>query len=365
VSTENGAAPILPPSARSTDEKLQWLQSLRGVAALMVLFFHLAPHWALVPQLQALSKLMHWGFSGVDVFFVLSGFVVYQSGSRSIPRYGFFSFFKKRSARIFFTYWPTFFIVTLASIVFFDNYPKSIEQTLRSFFLLYPKFWDNWIPVAWSLTYELYFYFVLGGLLLLPKIYHTRAILAVTLSVALWNLSWLYFETDLVYKDSHPWRFILGGFIIEFMAGALIAIAFDARRDKFHFKWSRFLCLLAITAIGFHIGSQSFYYNQVEIMRVGSYGLTAIAALLGALILEESKYRPPSWAIKIGDCSFSLYLIHASLLGCLGTFRHQFLGHQKTWWLEFSLLMPVLIIMTSYLWYLALEVRTIRWVKSI
>ncbi len=355
----------VPPIARPDDGKLEWLQSLRGLAALMVLFFHMAPHWALVSQLEPLSKLMYWGFSGVDVFFVVSGFVVYQSGSRAIPKYGFYNFLKKRSARIFLTYWPTFLVITIVSIYLFNIYPKSTEQIIRSFFLLYPKFWDNWIAVAWSLTYELYFYFVLGLLLILPKIHHIRVIFLVISGIALWNFSWLFFATELVYKDAHPLRFILGGFIIEFMAGAMIAIIFDIRKNLFDFKWYRAILLIFIIGTGYYIGSRSIHYNQVEIMRVATYGLVAIAMVCGALMLERSQYRPHHLAIKIGNSSFSLYLVHSILLGALGAFRHGFLDDQKSLWLPFSLVMPVIIVVASYLWYLAVEAKTIRFIKSI
>jgi exopolysaccharide production protein ExoZ len=60
-------------------DKNHWIQVLRGVAALMVVFFHLGEYWALVPELHITKVVTHWGFAGVDIFFVLSGFVVYQS----------------------------------------------------------------------------------------------------------------------------------------------------------------------------------------------------------------------------------------------------------------------------------------------
>jgi exopolysaccharide production protein ExoZ len=346
-------------------EKLFWLQSLRGIAALMVLFFHMAPHWALVPQLEAASRVMHWGFSGVDIFFVLSGFVVYQSGVISIPKHGFLDFIKKRFARIYTTYWATFFLVTLLSAVILKEYPKSTEQIVKSFFLLYPKFWDNWIAVAWSLTYELYFYLILGLLLFLPKKYQTKAIITTTLYLILWNCYWLFFHKEKVLADAHPLRFFSGGFIIEFLFGALVGVLFNKRRDLFKNIPITYPLALIAVSFGFILGSQSHFYNQVEIMRAASYGVMAISMLLITLNLEHCKYKPPRILVMIGDSSFSLYLIHSVFLGILGTIRHRYLGTHQEVWLVFSLFMPIFVVFISHIWYLAVEKKTIIMIRKI
>lgn len=357
-----------PPCGRhlhAGTDQLEWLQSLRGIAALMVLFFHMAPHWELVPQLQPFVQLTRLGFSGVDIFFVISGFVVYQSGRRSIPKFGLFYFLKKRFARIWLTYWPTFIAVSVISIYFLNIYPKSTEQLVLSFFLLYPKVWDNWVGVAWSLTYELYFYFVLGWLLMLPKKSQTPGIFILTAFLILWNIGWLCLSPEEVLKESQPLPFLLGGFIIEFLVGGLISIAYNARKELFFLKHWHAPTIGSIVLIGFFIGSQSIYFDRVEIMRAGSYGLAALGCLVMALMMEQTKYRPYRIFVKIGNFSFSLYLVHDVILRILETIRSQLLFDQKQLWLGYSLLMPFVILMVSYTWYLAVEARTIRWVKRI
>ncbi len=345
------------------NDRLDWLQSLRGVAALMVLFFHLAPHWALVPGLQPFTQWMKWGFSGVDVFFVISGFVVYKSGSRSIPERGLLAFFRKRAARIYLTYWPTFLMVTAVSVFWLDVRLRSPEQMLFSFFLLYPKVWDNWIGVAWSLTYELYFYGVLGLLLLLPKKWHAAAVSAVAVGLILWNLGLLHFIPNQVRTNHQPLPFVLGGFIVEFLAGALIAMLFEARRSLFQAPWFNLPLGAGLVLVGFFIGSRSEYFNQIEIMRAGSYGLVALGGLLVALALEQTAYRPNRLFVMIGNFSFSLYLVHDAALGFLGYVRHHHLPKEPSILLGYSLVMPVIIISASYVWYLAVEARTIRLIK--
>lgn len=346
------------------NDRLDWLQSLRGIAALMVLFFHMAPYWAPVPGLQSASGWMKSGFSGVDVFFVISGFVVYRAGSRSVPDRGLFKFLRKRAARIYLTYWPTFLLVTAISVGCLGTYPKSWEQVFFSFFLLYPKVWDNWIGVAWSLTYELYFYGVLGCLLLLPARWHARCLAVLIAGVALWNLGLIRFAPEKIFTDTQPLRFVLGGFIVEFLAGALVAIGFETRPGWF--KPVRLILPLgtALIAAGFWIGGSSVYFSQVEIMRAGSYGLVALGSLLIALSLEHTRHRPHRWLVAIGDFSFSLYLVHFAMLAFLGGVRSHLLADHPATWLPYSLLMPVAVLSASYIWYLAVEARTVRWIND-
>jgi peptidoglycan/LPS O-acetylase OafA/YrhL len=79
---------------------LHWIQALRGLAALLVLFFHMSPHWDLVPMLANLTGPMKWWFSGVDIFFALSGFVVYRSARNTVSTTGLWPFIKRRLQRI-------------------------------------------------------------------------------------------------------------------------------------------------------------------------------------------------------------------------------------------------------------------------
>ena len=131
--------------------KNDWLQALRALAALAVLFFHMAPHWALSPHLAPAQAWMHWGFSGVDVFFVLSGFVVYQTADK--PSYSARRFLLRRGLRIYLGYWPV--LLLTAALAWAASAWPPLGKAVRSALLLSPSLFDNWVPTAWSLTYEL------------------------------------------------------------------------------------------------------------------------------------------------------------------------------------------------------------------
>jgi len=345
--------------------KLQWLQALRGVAALLVVFFHLGPHWALVPELAFLTPLMHWGFSGVDIFFVLSGFVVHQS-TREL-RWGpsLRTYALRRCARIYLTYWPTLALVVVLNLWVLNKPLPGPETIWRSVLLLEPSIDKNWLPVAWSLTYELYFYVLLGVLMLAPVQRQSRLILCLIAVIVFWNCAWLIGQRELVYAARLPLRFPLSGYIVEFMAGALVSLWMQSRErhgqplmtadNGMNWVVGGASCAL----LGLAVGTTSPYFDRVEIMRVASFGLLGLGGLLSALALQHTRAAPPAWLVRIGDCSFGLYLLHAVLLDLLGKirFEHQLTGNSL---LAVSLFAPVAVVLSARIWFRLVEGPSVR-----
>src|SRR5664279_2878735 len=97
-----------------TNHKLAWIQVLRGLAAVMVLMFHARPHLNISSLTAPFSHYFDYGFSGVDIFFVLSGFVVYKSSLRKITAK---AFVWNRLSRIYAGYWPVFLIFVCIPLV--------------------------------------------------------------------------------------------------------------------------------------------------------------------------------------------------------------------------------------------------------
>ena len=152
-----------------TTTKLEWIQSLRAVAALMVLFFHIGPHLAAAPLLAPLQGLTQWGFSGVDIFFVLSGFVVYRTAKSSMQAYDTATFVRHRLLRVYSGYWPALIAFAFVSVVLLRVPLPPLEKILLSSVLAYHDLFDNWLGAAWSLTYELSFYGWIVVLVLLNR----------------------------------------------------------------------------------------------------------------------------------------------------------------------------------------------------
>ncbi|MBP9150020.1 MAG: acyltransferase [Rhodoferax sp.] len=333
-------------------EKNNWIQVLRGIAALMVVFFHLGDYWALVPELQFTKMLTRWGFAGVDIFFVLSGYVVYQSADKS--QFGARHFLIRRAMRIYLGYWPV--LLTLVLLGLFGLTYPSEHKNVSSILLLEPFMWNNWLPTAWSLTYELYFYLWVAIICAFKWVSRSITLPIFFLAVLLWNSLFLLVYPAEVYSGSQALRFPITGLGLEFLAGAAIA-HFDKR-----YLWVNRLPVatlalgLVLTVAGFTLGTSSAQFDTIDILRSASYGVAAVGALLLVLGLSRCPPTAPKFMASIGDASYSLYLIHPVLLWMMAAFQFRHIAPGGNTQLIFFLLMPVVIVVASLVWF--------RWVEQ-
>lgn len=321
----------------------------------MVLFFHMHPHWDQLPTLSATSSLTRWGFSGVDIFFTLSGFVVYRSALRTIPVGGIGPFALKRLRRIYLGYWPVLLLIAVTTVWVYEESLPPLQKMIFSTLLLYPNIWDNWLPPAWSLTMEIYFYLWIIPITLIPQRHQIKVIALVMLVLAAWGIAWITIDPQRVFDGRQPLRYGLTGLGLEFLAGALVAHAYKhhARLFRAH-KTTIPLCLLLI-AVGFGVGSMSPLFDRLEVMRAATFGVVGLAALIIALSLEQTRFPPPTWLVAVGDASYSLYLLHTFLLDASGRMRMS-LGISEPESLLFFLLgLPVAIVVISMLWFRSIE----------
>ncbi len=299
--------------ALSAPERFANIQALRGLAALMVALSHLQ----VVEGRAAIDPLMpDWsilGFAGVDLFFVISGFVMvhvtrgrFGSGREA----GAFAF--ARAARVYPLYWLVSAVVLVVWLrdpnLVFASIPGD-PDLVRSF-LLWPDERPPLHAVGWTLVHELYFYAVFALLLLAPERLLPVALAAWGGLVAALNLSGaggLGPEAALI---THPLTF-------EFLMGAGAALAFH--------RWGPVRPGLALAA-----GAGSFVAVcfAFAVMRPGvfpegwlrafAFGLPAALTLYGAAGLERSGRTAPPWTARYGDWSYALYLIHILALAAVG-----------------------------------------------
>ena len=132
---------------------------LRAIAALLVIMHHVLPHYKeMGGDLHAIYMISEWGFLGVDIFFVISGFIMaYTTFHKERNLMNAKSFFKHRLFRIYLGYWP-FFFVMLFTLYITNKDQLSNLDIIGSFFLTNADMFQLILPVSWSLSYELYFY---------------------------------------------------------------------------------------------------------------------------------------------------------------------------------------------------------------
>ncbi|MDH3437054.1 MAG: acyltransferase [Betaproteobacteria bacterium] len=289
----------------TASRKIDNIQALRGVAVLLVAMTHIMAFERKYIQGERLfADWMAIGTSGVDLFFVISGFIMVHVTRGTFQRpaaVGEFVFHRLR--RIYPLYW----IYTAMVLVVFFLRPQWVNESsghvvnVLASFLLLPQNVSPLLQPGWSLVFEMYFYTLFAGLLFLPE----RRAPAV---VALWAVvapatCFLFgpFQSPLLKLVTSP-------YCIEFALGCLVA--FLVGRGKVYVGA---LPVLSIAAVLLGFGASVSFFNGGPAIswRVVVYGIP-YALLVYAFVASElsGRFRSPRWLIQVGDWSYSLYLSH-------------------------------------------------------
>lgn len=176
--------------------KLPSIQALRGIAALLVVMVHGAAFERILMTENGLSEtpliggLFLNGYGGVDLFFVISGFIMVWV-TQTVNHGGMASadFLFARLLRVYPMWWIAAglmlayalnvqIVSTLATGEIAEEPARySLDYLLKSFFLI-PQFEFPVLAVGWTLVHEVYFYIVFAALMLLPRVYLPWALLA-------------------------------------------------------------------------------------------------------------------------------------------------------------------------------------------
>ena len=304
--------PMRPLAVETADlSRLDGLQALRGFAAAYVFLFHLIPAAGLGRAFPALGEVARWGFAGVDLFFVLSGFVMWHTTHEKAGSIAARRFLLKRFARIYLGYWP---MLAVTGTIFLLLAPEALQgkNLVGSLLLLEPDDLRLVISVAWSLTYELYFYLLFTSLLLFGRTTRLLLIGFGLLAVVAFNLWLLNCCPERLSGGTAEGYFFFSPFVAEFLAGSLLAVAW--RAEYFGIERRRLAAMgIALACLGtwFGVGGGELPAHQVQ--RLGSFGLAALGLVLTVTALKNWVVWP-RWTVALGDQSYSLYLGHPVLL---------------------------------------------------
>lgn len=258
---------------------LYTLQFLRFLASLLVLLFHL--------------ELVHSGYKGVDIFFVISGFVMYYTlFFKSRPNA--FKFFVHRFTKIFFLYWVALILLFLVQPFKFDKY---IVKTI----LLIPGH-HSLLGVSWSLSYELYFYFLIGTFVyLLADKYHKLVFLTLFLIstlVTFINLSAFTLKGSMV-------NFLVGANFWEFLLGIGCAYLATTYYKLIGSSTAVFAALLGISIL---LATSIQYDTPVSYI---VYGVLSSLVVFFFTAYEQGRAVNRRLALLskvLGDASYAIYL---------------------------------------------------------
>jgi len=276
------------------------IQILRAIAAILVVMHHALPHYqAMGNPVSWLKFISDWGFVGVDIFFVISGFVMaYTTFDKPRGTQSAKVFIKHRFFRIYLGYWPFFLAMSMILALKHDLLSKDM---MGSLFLYNPDMFQIVLPVSWSLTYELYFY-----LLFIVTFFLTRKQLYRYLPLFIGVLLLVVLSSE--YKNYLPPSFFYSSFLLEFFIGVLLYIY---RTKLMHYSILILSIILMITT--FYLGVE--YDTKNGLYRILTFGSSAFFLVLSMLILEYNKiYTGSGFLHSVGDASYTLYLSHLIFL---------------------------------------------------
>lgn len=277
---------------KDTKIKFNTLQLLRGLAAISIVFSHGLINTDMFKYVNIIAN------TGVDLFFVLSGFILFFVHHREIGvKSKLKHFLIKRFFRIFPIYWIITGIYMVLVIPF--GYSFSFEYIFKSLFLL-PQQPMPIVGVAWTLEYEILLY-ILFSLIILNRKMFFPVLLIWSFIIVLFMSPSIQVNSLIVSRISNPINF-------DFLFGCGIAML--VKKNKLDYKWVP-KAAIQIGILGIFSSLMITYLGLWKVHRVITWGLPSALLIFGLVKLEIiQKLRVPKIFIYLGNASYSIYLTH-------------------------------------------------------
>lgn len=271
------------PPARPGKDRLAGIQALRAIAAIAVVIRHA------LTETGDFGWVAQMGGAGVDVFFVISGFVMAYTSDGTSAR----AFLARRIVRIVPIYWlcTLALVAVAASGLAYQSQDIAPARVLASLFFIEP---NPVLFVGWSLNYEMFFYLVF----------------AATLAVGLGRWSAVVVPLLMVASVASGLPGVSRPIVLEFAFGVLLCAAYR-RGLSGRFALPALLLSAAIFAVTSMAAAQSPAGLLSESVRWLWWGAPAV------LIVYASLWWKPKWTL-LGDASYAIYLAQVFVMTLLG-----------------------------------------------
>ena len=309
------------------------IESLRALAALMVLVFHFLSFHGVdgfLVENELIRDYSRFGAQGVELFYIISGFVIYYSLTNTDSGvYSYYTYLLKRFARIFPPFLGILALICLVAFIWKGSYPYDVKQIAENATLTVDLFRDSeWMnPIFVTLKVEFLFYLLIG----IQVIFYRRNILIYSLVHFTALVLVLFFHSiDLIHNTPF------------FIAGIACSEIYKSRNLSVNYLL--ITCSLIVLVFIFPIED-------------------ALVLIIGVSLILWVKIRS-KWLEWIGQFSYSLYLTHG-LAGGLFLFvakNEKYLNLPG--WLAIGLAVFIAITF-AYCYYLVIEKRAISWSKKI
>lgn len=288
-------------------------QYLRFIAASMVVLVHA---YELIPPhgIGDIGHSFNLGAAGVDIFFVISGFIMCMITQTREKGAG--DFLLHRLLRVAPPYWAITALMTLL-VVFapqlFDSSRIVIPHVLTSFLFLpwpHPVLGDA-LPIyfpGWTLNYEALFYVIFALFLRFGLKVRIISVGAILLGLAITGL--------VLPGESEVCRFYTRPIMIEFMFGMLIAACYlSGKVPEKPICWGMIVLSVAL----FVVGAVYWPVARLATERFLVWGIPAALLVAGSIFLESHHgVRRNEFFRLLGDASYAAYLTHFFVIGAIG-----------------------------------------------
>ena len=315
------------------DRRYPELDGLRGIAIFMVMAFHflLVPRWLHVPLLEnsgilvtIISHMIHVGWIGVDLFFILSGFLITRILIHTKDKKSYFkNFYARRALRIF----PLYYLALLVWIYIEDFFPLGVKNGIdehylsylfsyTSNFLIVHKGWSA-LPMPlvhfWTLAIEEQYY------LIWPIFIHFLNKKSIMILCFVLFLSSLCVRHVFLTNENHLMANIYSfSRLYALIMGSFLALVFH--RDFNEKKIAAIGIVSALVIISYLFLAEDFYFKKVEdlvpVVAVFFVSIVALASLPGKYnftrTLKHALQNP--FLVWMGRRSYCFYIVHQFII---------------------------------------------------
>ena len=295
------------------------LDGLRGTAALVVIGYHIFPNH------------VRFGWIGVDLFFVLSGFLITgilldSKGSTNYYK----NYLAKRALRIFPLYY--FFLIVFFGVFYWTGYSNSIDDydylsSIQSWYWLYIQNWrvffdplypgEDIISHFWSLAIEEQFYIFWPIVIYLIPFRRVIPVCLALIGISIASRLYMYYGLDMDFMKVY---FFTAGHLDVLAVGAILAVM--VRREDLMVYLAKYILWVVIISggavLGIGVWNQSFAIEHFT-----PYGFTVLAIFFGSVLvlaLAPHRYNFLKWVMEskpltfFGKYSYGLYVYHVPVL---------------------------------------------------
>lgn len=304
--------------------KIESIQFLRALAVALVVYTHIMDSPLSNNSVQKnYMFLENWGAIGLDLFYIISGFIMTIVTPSYIQSGNWKDFITKRIVRVIPLYWVLSMLsFSLSTIKGTAPHAEKIWKTILFLPVSGSEFIFPVIPVGWSLSLEVYFYILIAILIKTAgkNIFHYLVGILLLLALA-GNFS---------NPQNHVLKFLFSPLLTEFAFGIMAGLIFKqitAENTPASLKTK--ICAILLTTGGFALMACSIFTDCLAIseaalvsensrlafLRVLVWGVPCMFFLTGFVLLEQLfNFKIPRLFSKLGDSSYSCYLIHTLLL---------------------------------------------------